>query len=272
VSWIAVRVETDARRDDALAALFDAGAQGVHEDGVALVTHFPPGTDMGAVEALVHAAAPGARLTIADTPEIDWSEAWKQQITAHRIGALTLTPPWLATDSDALTIVLEPGMAFGTGEHATTRGVVRLMQAVVRPGSHVVDLGAGSAVLSIAAAKLGAARVVAVEMDPDAIGNAVENVQRNDAGAQVHVIEGDARSILPLVAPADVILANIVSSTLIELLPIIASALAQNGRAVLSGILVVERGMMLQALAERGWQVEAEDEEDIWWTVAISRR
>jgi ribosomal protein L11 methylase PrmA len=77
--------------------------------------------------------------------------------------------------------VIDPGMAFGTGDHPTTRGVVRLMQGAVRPGDLVADLGAGSAVLSIAAIKLGAARAAAIEFDPDAIGNAEENVARNGA-------------------------------------------------------------------------------------------
>src|SRR5690606_33722392 len=123
----------------------------------------------------------------------DWSEKWKERITAHQLGALTVTPPWLAAGRDpATTIVIEPAMAFGTGEHPTTRGVVRLMQGAVRAGDSVADLGSGSAVLSIAAAKLGAARVYAIEIDPDATGNAEENIARNGVGDRVAALEGDA--------------------------------------------------------------------------------
>jgi Ribosomal protein L11 methylase len=162
-------------------------------------------------------------------------------------------------------------MAFGTGEHATTRGVIRLLQSVVKPGDRVADLGAGSAVLSIAAAKLGASRVAAIEVDHDAIGNAEENVVRNHVDDRVTVIEGDAAMLLPLVAPVEVITANIISSVLVELLPVMASALSPNGHVILSGLLAVEREDMLRVLNSE-WRVEAEDEEDTWWSVTISRR
>src|SRR6185312_7241181 len=115
------------------------------------------------------------------------------------------------------------------------------MQSVIRGGERVADLGAGSAVLSIAAAKLGAAHVAAIEIDPDAIGNAEENVRCNGVADQVRVIEGDAATLLPLVAPVQVVLANIISSVLTELLPAISLALADEGCAILSGILVAER-------------------------------
>src|SRR5205085_11772487 len=118
----------------------------------------------------------------------------------------------------ARTIVIDPGMAVGTGDHPTTRGVVRLMDGAIRRGDVVADLGAGSAVLSIAAVRLGAARAAAVELDPDAIGNAEENVRRNGAVGAVTVIQGDADLILPLLAPVRVILANIISSVLISLM------------------------------------------------------
>src|SRR5262249_39385297 len=139
----------------------------------------------------------------------DWSERWKQSLTAQRVGRLTITPPWLASELDPkATIVIEPAMAFGTGDHATTRSVVRMLQEVVRAGDSVADLGAGSAVLAIAAAKLGAGRVVAIEIDPDAISNAEENVVRNGVADRVTVLEGDAGLLLPLVAPVRVVTAN----------------------------------------------------------------
>jgi ribosomal protein L11 methyltransferase len=184
-----------------------------------------------------------------------------------------IAPPWLVGSYDqARTIVIDPGMAFGTGEHATTRGMVRLLPSVLRAGDHVADLGAGSAVLSIAAAKLGAARVVAIEIDPDAIGNAEENVLRNDVASRVSVLEGDAEVLLPLVAPVRLILANIISSVLVSLLPAISGALTSDGQAIISGILLEEREDMVSVLDANGWGVEAEDREDIWWSAVIARR
>jgi ribosomal protein L11 methyltransferase len=168
--------------------------------------------------------------------------------------------------------VIEPAMAFGTGEHETTRGVVRLLQSVIRAGDIVADLGSGSAVLAIAAARLGAARVVAIELDHDAIGNAEENVARNGVSDRVTVIEGDAALLLPLVAPVRVVLANIISSVLVELLPAIADALSRDGAAILSGILVEERPEMMRVLESAGWSVVSEDREGQWWSVSIARR
>ena len=272
MSWIALRVRAGADRDAVLAALFAAGSQGVHEDGEVLVTHFPPGTDTVPIEERLREASPGAEIAFGSAPATDWAEAWKQGVRAHVLGRLTVAPPWLGDGLDpANAVIIEPEMAFGTGEHATTRGVVRLMQGVVRAGDHVADLGAGSGVLSIAAAKLGAERVVAIEMDPDAIGNAEANVRRNGVADRVQVIEGDAALLLPLVAPVRVVLANIISSVHAELLPGIPACLAPEGEAILSGILVEEREAIAEMVVKQGWRVVAEDREDAWWSVHLGR-
>jgi ribosomal protein L11 methyltransferase len=270
--WTAVRVVPGDARDALLAVLFAAGSQGVHEEGEALVTHFPPGTDAGGVRHALLAADAGARVDLSPADATDWSEAWKSRVRAHRLGGLVISPPWLAHEHDpATTIVIDPGMAFGTGEHATTRGVVRLMQGVVRPGDVVADLGAGSAVLAIAAAKLGASRVAAIELDPDAIENAEENVERNGVRHAVTVIEGDAGVLVGLVAPVQLVLANIISSALVELWPAIDAAVAPGGRAIVSGILQEERTAMVAALASLGWAPLAEDAEDVWWSALVGR-
>jgi ribosomal protein L11 methyltransferase len=236
------------------------------------VTHFPPDADLAAVSSCLQAADPGVVIETAVVPPVDWTEAWKHSLDAHQVGDLVVTPPWLADRFDpARTIVIDPGMAFGTGEHGTTRGVMRLLGAVLRPGDVVADLGAGSAVLSIAAARLGASRVLAIELDGEAIPNAEENVARNGVSDVVRVVEGDAALLLPLVAPVRVVVANIISSVLEQLLPVIAASLTGDGAAILSGILREERPHMLAVLTAGGWIVTAEDEEDIWWSVAIRR-
>lgn len=271
MTWLSLRARPGGCREEALAALFAAGSQGVHEDGDALVTHFPDEASAGAARLAVLAACPDASVELAPLPDVDWTESWKKGIRAHRLGRLTIAPPWLAAELDAATtVVIDPAMGFGTGEHPTTRGVVRLMQHVVRPGDDVADLGAGSAVLSIAAAKLGAARVAAIEMDQEAIGNAEENVERNGVGDRVRVLEGDAAVMLPLVAPVRVVVANILSSVLVELLPVIERSLSPDGEAILSGILESERGEMLDVLAGRGWRVRGEDREEVWWSVHVA--
>jgi ribosomal protein L11 methyltransferase len=271
VSWIALRVTPDANRDGVIAALFEAGSQGVHEDGAAVVTHFPSDAALDDIRNAVMTADPRADIAITDAPETDYSE-WRASVSSHRVGDLVIAPPWLAQESDSRrTVIVDPAMAFGTGEHPSTRGVMRLMQGVVRDGDVVVDLGAGSAVLSIAAAKLGAARVTAIEIDPDAIGNAEENARSNRVESCVSIIEGDAATLLPLLAPVRVVLANIISSVLIQLLPTIRASLAPGGQAILAGILREERDAMVAALDEC-WIIEREDTEDAWWSVQIAPR
>lgn len=271
--WLSIRVRPAPDRRDAMsAALFELGSAGVVEEGDDLVTQFPPDTNAEHVRAVLSGADLNAPLTITEAENPDWTREWRGTVRAHRVGPLTIAPPWLAEDLDpATTIVIEPAMAFGTGEHETTRGVTHLLASQIRGGDVVADLGAGSAVLAIAAAKLGAARVAAIEMDPDAIGNAEENVARNGVSERVTVIEGDAGVLLALVAPVRVILANIISSVLIELLPAMAAALTADGVAILSGILVAERDRMLAAFAAHGWQINDEYAEGEWWSVVIAR-
>ena len=272
MTWLAVRVSAGAAREAALAALFELGSLGVEEVGDELVTHFPGDVTPEAVIGALHRAAPGAAVATSRVAAVDWSEEWKRGVRAHDLGTLAIVPPWLADGRDpARTIVIEPEMAFGTGEHETTRGVVRLLPATIRQGDRVADLGAGSAVLAIAAAKLGAGRVAAIEIDGDAIANARENVERNGVAGVVTVLEGDAAILLPLVAPVRVVVANILSSVLLELLPAIRNAISADGEAILSGILVEERGTMQTALANDGWSIVAEDVEGTWWTARIAR-
>jgi ribosomal protein L11 methyltransferase len=271
--WITIRIVPGLDSDAVSASLFEAGAMGVQEIDNMLLTQVASQSEADDIVRAVLAEHPDVRATTEELESVDWSEQWKRGIRAQELGLLTVTPPWLAAGLDpARTIVIEPAMAFGTGEHATTRGVVRLLQSVIREGDHVADLGSGSAVLAIAAAKLGAVRVAAIELDHDAIENAEENVVRNGVADRVSVIEGDATLLLPLVAPVRVVTANIISSVLVELLPLIEVALDTDGRAILSGILAAERDDMARVICDSGWSVEAEDSEDIWWSVTIARR
>ncbi len=271
--WLRVSVWPGSRRDEVIRTLFAAGCTGLQELGEGIVTYMPASTDNDALRGALAEASADARIGIEPAPTVDWNERWKDSIHAHRLGAITVAPPWLSSGLDpARAVVIDPGMAFGTGEHATTRGVIRLMPAVIRFGDRVADLGAGSAVLAIAAAKLGAAHVAAIELDTDAIANAEENVARNQVAERVAVLEGDAELLLPLVAPVRVVLANIISSVLVQLLPTIAAAVGYDGEAILSGILWEERQDMLSVLGAMGWRVVAEDHEDIWWSATVARR
>ena len=268
MTWLAVRVWPDAATRDAVTqVLFDHGSGAVQDDGPSIVTCFPDDA-VSSLRQSLERTAPGARIEVTPVPDVDWSERWKDQLRSHTIGSLTIAPPWLATPG---AIVIEPAMAFGTGDHPTTRGVVDLVQDVILPGDFVADLGAGSAILSIAAAKLGAGRVAAIEIDAEAIANAEENVRRNAVEDRVQVIPGDALVLLPLLAPVRVVLANIISSVLVELLPAMDAALTPDGVMILSGVLRAERAHMLSVLDAMDWTLGKETTEAEWWTASFHR-
>jgi ribosomal protein L11 methyltransferase len=271
MSWLAVRVAgaSATTRDAISAALIDAGAACVQEVREDLITYLPDDAPLDGVRGAV-AADPRAMLELREAPDTEIDRPWPSTVGISRAGRFVVAPPWLASSGagDDMVIVIDPAMAFGTGEHPTTRGVLRLMQGIVRPGDRVADLGAGSAVLAIASALLGASRVAAIELDADAIGNAEENVRANGVSDRVVVIEGDAETLLPHVGPVRVVLTNIISSVLITLLPVIRASLSTDGVAIFSGILLEEREEFVAALVRAGWRVEQEDVEDAWWTVA----
>jgi ribosomal protein L11 methyltransferase len=274
VNWLAVSVRADgADRAAVVGALFAAGSRAVEEVGDDLRTYLPPGTDPQPIVRAIADASPSAQVVTTEVVVAEWDTAWRDRLTIHRAGSVTVAPPWLAADLDpSSTIVVDPGMAFGTGDHATTRGVLRLMSNVLQRGDRVADLGAGSAVLSIAAVRLGAANVAAIEVDPDAIENAESNVRANGVSDRVSVLLGDADVLLPLVGPVRVVLANIVAPVLLSLLPSIDRALAAEGRAIVGGITEHERGEFVRAIGDAGWVVLAEDREESWWSAVITRR
>lgn len=264
-----VRVSPARARDEIVTLLISEGASCVQEDGDALVTSLPELSLPNDLAERIRALDETANVTT--TAASDVSYELHGTVTAHRVGELFVVPTWEAGEHPAdKSIIIEPGGAFGTGDHATTRGVLHLLQGVIREGDTVADLGAGSAVLSIAAAKLGAARVAAIELDHDAIANAEENVAANGVADVVTIVEGDAETILPLLAPIDLILANIVSGVLVGMLSLFRQSIPANGHAILSGILVAEREVMVQAFSESGWSIEREHSEDDWWSVLIA--
>lgn len=269
--WTAVHVRSTAHRAAVVRALFESGAESVQELESEVVTHLRS-PDLMALRHAVARADAGAEVVSHPTPDVDWTVAWRTHLKPQRAGALVVTPPWFADDySAAERIVIEPGMAFGTGDHETTRGVLRLLPGLLRAGDLVADLGSGSGVLGIAAAKLGARHVYGIENDPDAASNAETNVCLNDVAAAVTMMQGNAFHLLPLVAPVQMVLANIVTPVLTELIPVIADAVGAGGRAILSGILTEESGHIRSAIEAGAWTITATDEEGLWWSVAIAR-
>ncbi len=270
-SRLTVTPSPTATREAVSAALFIAGSEGILEDGDRLISVFPDAAVADDAVREVLTVDAEARIERETFEPGDYDAAWRAGVEPRWVGRLRIAPPWRADEGDpARTLIIEPGTGFGTGEHETTRCALLLLQDEVRVGDRVADLGCGSAVLAIAAARLGAARVVAIELDAEAIPNAEENVRLNAAADRVVVIEGDAGALVPLLAPLDVVVANIISSVLVQLLPVLRPALAPGGRVVVSGVLVSERAAFLEWLAVEGWHVARETAEGEWWAAVLT--
>jgi ribosomal protein L11 methyltransferase len=282
-AWLRVTARSPSEEQLGLVAegLLACGGSAIEERDGDLITWIPLDDEPAALLQRVRdalrdiAGAEPPQLVGEELPEQDWLALWRAGLGPRRVGArIIVAPTWSEVDAAAGAIVLriDPQMAFGTGEHASTRGVLRLMQSVVAPGQRLLDVGAGSAILAIAAARLGAAHVLAAESDPEAMPNAGENVVRNEVADRVTLrCELVDERFLHDSGPFHGILANVLSSVLRPLLPAFHRALLPGGWSILAGILVEEAPGMVAAARAAGFDVEAEDVEEQWWGVLLRR-
>lgn len=200
-------------------------------------------------------------------PEQDWVRATQDQFAPIRVSArLWIVPSWHpAPDPAAINIILDPGLAFGTGTHPTTRLCLRWLERVVRDGDSVIDYGCGSGVLAIAALKLGAAQAAGIDIDEQALVAARHNAMQNQADVRFH------SAAETVGAPAQIVVANILAHPLIVLAPVLARLTRPRGRLALAGILASQADEVGKAY--RTWfDTEITDEEDDWVLVAGTRR
>ncbi len=276
MTWWAIDVRTaPERRERTSAWLVAHSGHTVEErDDGTLVTF---AEDEPAATALIAAlaVAEGAPVDAEWRPleSVDWSTRWREGLGSRQFGRLTVRPSWIADedDPDATTVVLDPENAFGSGEHGSTRAALVLLERHLRPGDRVLDLGSGSGILTIAAAKLGAARAIGIDNDSEANVVALRNADRNAVRGRVEFLEGDATDLTCLLAPADLVLSNILRTVNVFLLPAIAAVLRPGGLGIFSGMEVVESALFRPALAAVGLVVRDEVEDAGWWAVAAAR-
>ena len=206
---------------------------------------------------------PEVELTARPLYEQDWAVSWREFFGPVEAGRIAVVPSWVEYEAapDQVVVRLDPGQAFGTGHHETTRLCLVALDATVRAGMHVLDVGAGSGILSIAAVKLGAARVDAFEIDPIAADVARANCEANGASECVAVHGGFPGDGVP---PADLAVANVSARADIELAAGLAAALKPSGRVIASGFLTSDRDDVLAAFAQHGLRLTAEREEREW--------
>lgn len=292
MSWLSLKLAADGDRAEALSdALMEAGALSVSiedrdagteaeapqfgEPGLA----DPKAWQRNWVVALLPADADVPRLiarlglpaevehVVETVAEQDWVRLTQSQFDPIPISdRLWIVPSWhQAPDPDALVLVLDPGLAFGTGSHPTTRLCLKWLERQLQAGESVLDYGCGSGILAIAARKLGAGRVLGTDVDSQAITASRDNAERNQTHADFH---------LPDALPAgqfDVLVANILTNPLKALMPLLAARVRPGGRIALSGILAEQADEILD-LYGSAFDMTRWGEEDGWVCLSGTRR
>ncbi len=217
---------------------------------VQLVAYYEGEIEADEAQRQLHSELPEARVEIVPLQDENWSEAWKRHVRPTRVGRVWVGPEWERENAgDApVQIVIDPGMAFGTGDHPTTAMCLAELDDALEkwPGSSVFDVGTGSGVLAIAARKLGAGKVIGNDIDPIAVQVARENAANNKAPD----IEFTELPIERIEGEYDLVVANLFSSVLCQLAPRIADRLAPEGRLMCTGILAPQTSEV-QAAMER---------------------
>lgn len=201
----------------------------------------------------------------------NWNEEWEKTIQPiHVSDRFVITPSWHNVDDLSKTvIIIDPKMTFGTGYHETTRLMIRLLEQYLPAGTSVLDVGTGTGILAIAAAKLGAKQVIGIDIDEWSLDNGIENAQRNQVQDKIQIRIG-SMDVVPE-GNFDVILANIIRNTILELLDPMLVKLSKQGKIFFSGLLITDREIIENALRQRNFNVISVLQENDWIGMAAER-
>ena len=214
-----------------------------------------------------------AGITLDGVNEEDWAESWKQYYKPIPLGKVTIVPAWEKYDAKdgEVVIKMDPGMAFGTGTHETTRLVMKIMQDEIRGGERVLDVGTGSGILAICASKLGAKSVNAYDIDPVAVKVAKENALA-DGCENITVAVSDLLAGVDLSGGKyDFCVANIVADIIIRMMPDISKYLAPAAPLILSGIISMRADEVKASVEENGFTVVREERENDWLALMVKK-
>jgi ribosomal protein L11 methyltransferase len=270
MNWVRINIKTSHECEDAVSNLLmdmDAGGVQIENDdldGIVISAYFPPDDMIGKRVFKINALLKnlegwglntcGSKVLLEKVDANSWSEQWKKFFKPLCIGErLLVTPSWEDVSnftSRDIIIYIDPGMAFGTGGHSTTALCLEMLEKVLNGGERVLDFGTGSGILSIAAVKLAASRVLAVDIDEKAVKTAGENSRRNNVDDRIQLIQGELNNSFK--DKFDVIVSNISSKTIISMMPDFKSYLNPDGRLILSGILDHESPKIQKELANNG--------------------
>lgn len=286
-------VDNNKPRDTSLGQWFEIPPNDIPEGEARISGYFPEGTDVESVIASVKERiaelaefdidAGRSDITVKDISEDDWANNWKQYFKPIRVSErLMIKPTWeqyLPQSEQEMIIELDPGMAFGTGTHPTTSLCLRTLEGVIQQGDEVIDVGTGSGILAIGASKLGASRVLALDLDPVAVSSALENTRLNGLEDRITVVESDLLSVLKQEAgeelrvtlPVRVVVANILAEIILLFIDDVYQALQPGGYYIASGIYKNKEQAVEEALLAAGFEItETAREED--WVAFVARK
>jgi ribosomal protein L11 methyltransferase len=268
-----------ATRDRLVEILSEHDLLAIHEDDLSAprvwTAHFAsPGARDAAAAAITGVrpgSDPGLTPEPVDVEDEDWARRTQADLPAIRVGRVVVAPPWDRPEPQPgeLLVEIEPSRGFGTGHHQSTRLCLALLQDRDLAGRTGIDVGTGSGVLAIVCAKLGAAFVSAIDVDPDAVDNARENVDRNQAGG---VVEVHVRDLTEGAMPAaDVVTANLTGTLLVRHAAPLTALVKPGGALIVSGFTIDEKPLVLDAF-EPAFDLIESAEEDDWWAFMLTRR
>ena len=208
-----------------------------------------------------------SELRVRVVEEQEWADAWKEHFHVLRVGErAVIVPTWRVYEprEDDVVISIDPGMAFGTGHHPTTRMCMELLEQYVEPGCRVLDLGCGSGILSILAAKLGASEVFGLEIDSTAATVAESNVQMNGVQDTVKIQEATLPNLHTLRGSYDLLVANVSAKVITDLAEHIVDVVRSGGRLIFSGILDRQRAGVVERMGELGVTFDDGSTDEDW--------
>lgn len=207
--------------------------------------------------------------------DASWLYAWQDHFHAQKITPhFWVTPAWETAEPgpDEDVLIIDPGMAFGSGVHVTTSMCLSYLEQVMKEGDYVLDIGTGTGILALGAAKLGASHVTAVDNDPKAVGQAQINIGLNEDDGVVNALEGDLLSVIPQDGTkADVIVANLVTNAVLALLPSVAAYTHDGSYLIVSGIIDDRIGEVRACAAEEGWREVDGALKNGWYALVLRR-
>lgn len=266
----------DSDRVDRLLADVDGlGATAIEElpDGLRIFFSTNADRDVAVPRLREH---PDLTCDACDVPDGDWAARSQASLGPVTVGDVTIAPPWTVTPElraqSTRLVVIQPSMGFGTGHHATTRLCLQWLQQTSLQGMKVLDVGTGSGVIAIAATQLGAHDVVGIDVDPDALTSARENVDLNDAGQHVALHELNLSAAASTLGPTfDVIVANLTGGLLGRDAGAFRGLAAPGARLIASGFQTHETAPVVGAFTDAGWTLAGKTEEQDWVGVLFRR-